>query len=86
MKPVVTEKHDIECPDKPKVIALLEYWDYQDADTAHKAIDFQTKCSTKKKSLSIETSMGEMKPVVMEENEFKIEINQYCWHIEENQE
>ena len=65
MKPVVADKHDFECRDKPKVKTFLEFSIYQDSDTRKKIDDLTCQQYSTKFKFSPETKMEDAKPIVI---------------------
>ena len=64
IKPVATEKYQIEC--RVYSILLAYFSDYQDSDAGNKIDNFSFMCFSTSLRLSLQSSAEEIKPVALE--------------------
>ena len=82
IKSVVLEKSELEKRNESKIEAYLAFLEHQDSNAGMKKMTFRTH-APQKTQFSIATHVEEMKPVVMEKNEFEnraLSKLLACWH------
>ena len=81
MKPVVTQKFEIEYGDEWKSLAQLEYSIYQNSEVGRRLIDYLIKYYWTNFKLLIETLTEKLGLELQRSLRLNKEINQKCLHI-----